>query len=220
MSENNKMEQEISELYRLFKKYKLAPNFSERCSPYGERREVAQYLEEQSLHYIEREMIDYYCFKAIYTMGDEQDFKYFLPRLIEVMVTDYSHGNYLFKKLKMSGFEHWKTLEKNIVYKICEQHFIVKLENGSCDGTLSTILEDYVYLFDLNNFYDIWFKSEEKNALDHFLMEAPYQCITKDFYWKYLEKIVNMYLETTDSNLKKKLDEFLDQHEKYLKYLY
>lgn len=35
------MEKEISELYRLFKKYKLAPDFASRCSPYGERRMVS-----------------------------------------------------------------------------------------------------------------------------------------------------------------------------------
>mgnify|MGYP001616184602 FL=1 len=29
-----------------------------------------------------------------------------------------------------------------------------------------------------------------------------------------------MYLETTELNLKNKLDEFLDQHERYLKDLY
>ena len=221
MSENNKMEKEISELYRLFKKYKLAPDFASRCSPYSKRGEVAKYLEEQSLHYIEREMIDYYCFKAIYTMGDEQDLKYFLPRLIELYVTDgVSYGDILFKKFKMSGFEQWETVEQKLIYKICEQYFILRLENGPCDGTLTTVLDDYMELFDLEPFYETWFNSDKESALDHFLMEAPYQCITKEFYWKYLEKIENMYLEMSDSNLKKKLDEFLDQHEKYLKYLY
>lgn len=214
------MEKEISELYRLFKKYKLKPNFAERCSPYGERREVAQYLEDQSLHYIEREMIDYYCFKAIYTMGDEHDLKYFLPRLIELMVTEgILYGDSLFKKLKMSDFEHWNTVEQNIIHKICEQYFILKL-NGQSDGMLSTLLDDYGELFNLEKYYAIWFNSEQKSALDHFFLEAEYQFIPKDFYWKYLEKIENIYLETTNSNLKKKLEVFFNQHEKYLKYLY
>ena len=143
------MEKEISELYRLFKKYKLAPDFASRCSPYGERREVAKYLEHKSLHHIEMEVVDY-CLKAIYTMGDEQDLKYFLPRLIESMVIDHSLVNSwsLFKKLKMSGFEQWETVEQKLIYKICEQHFILKL-NGQSDGMLSSMLDDYVELFDL-----------------------------------------------------------------------
>ena len=220
MSENNKMGKKISELYRLFKKYKLAPDFASRCSPYSKRGEVAQYLEENSLHHLDQEMMSYYCYTAISTMGDERDLKYFLPRLIELMVTEgILYSDCLFKKLKMSGFEHWDTVEQNIVHKICEQHFILKL-NGQSDGMLSTLLDDYGELFNLEKYYAIWFNSDTESALDHFLMEAPFQCITKDFYWKYLEKIENMYLETTDSNLKKKLDEFLDQHEKYLKYLY
>lgn len=81
MSENNKMEKEISELYRLFKKYKLKLDFASRCSPYGDRGEVADYLEKNALHYLELEPLAYYCFKATYTMGDIAELKYFLPRL-------------------------------------------------------------------------------------------------------------------------------------------
>ena len=84
--------------------------------------------------------------------------------------------------------------------------------NGRSDGMLSSILDDYKELFDLEPFYKICFRS--------FFVEAEYQGIPKDFYWKYLEKIENMYLETTELNLKNKLDEFLDQHERYLKDLY
>ncbi|MDM1762712.1 MULTISPECIES: hypothetical protein [unclassified Acinetobacter] len=220
MSENNKMEKEISELYRLFKKYKLAPDFASRCSPYGEeRREVAEYLEDTSLHYIDKEMIDYYCFKAIYTMGDEQDLKYFLPRLIELMVMEDSLCNYLFKKIKMSGFEQWDTVEQKLIYKICEQYFILRL-NGQSDGTLSSVLDDYVELFDLEPFYQIWFNAEKESAIDHFIIEAEHQCIAKVFYWKYVDKLETIYLETTDLKLKKKLDKFLDQHQSYLKDLY
>jgi hypothetical protein len=176
------MDKEISELYRLFKKYKLAPDFASRCSPYGDRQDVAQYLEDTSLHYIDKEMIDYYCFKAIYTMGDEQDLKYFLPRLIELYMADsISYGDILFKKIKMSGFEQWETVEQKLIYKICEQHFILKL-NGQSDGMLSSILDDYVELFDLERFYEIWFNSEKESAIDHFFLEAKYQCISKDFY--------------------------------------
>lgn len=115
------MEKEISELYRLFKKYKLAPNFVSRCSPYSQRWEVAKYLEHKSLHHVEMEVIEYYCFKAIYTMGDEQDYKYFLPRLIELYVTDgVSYGDIFFKKLKRSAFVQWDTIVQNLIYKICE----------------------------------------------------------------------------------------------------
>ena len=53
MSENNKMDKDISELYRLFKKYKLAPDFASRCSPYSQRQEVAKYLENTLLPYVE-----------------------------------------------------------------------------------------------------------------------------------------------------------------------
>lgn len=216
MSENNKMEKEISELYRLFKKYKLKPDFASRCSPMGERREVAEYLENKCLYCIEKKIIEYYCFKAIYTMGDEQDLKYFLPRLIELMVTEDSLCNYLFKKIKMSAFEQWDMVEQKLIYKICEQYFILRL-NGQSDGTLSSVLDDYVELFDLEPFYEIWFNAEKESAIDHFIIEAEHQCIPKEFYWKYLEKIENMYLETKDSNLIQKLEIFLDHHEKYLK---
>ena len=153
-------------------------------------------------------------------MGDEQDLKYFLPRLIEFYVTDRgSYGDCLFRKLKMSGFEQWDIAEQKLIYKICEDFFIKNL-HCFVHTNLSTILDDYVELFDLENFYEIWFNCEKESALDHFFLEAEYQCISKEFYWKYLEKIENIYLDTTDSNLKKKLDKFLDQHESYLKDLY
>lgn len=213
----NKM---IEELYKVFKKYKLAPDFASRCSPYSQRQEVAKYLENTPLPYIELEPIDYYCFKAISTMGDEQDLKYFLPRLIEFYVTDRgSYGDCLFRKLKMSGFEQWETVEQKLIYNICEQYFILKL-NGQIDVMLSSLLDDYVELFDLETFYEIWLNCEKETALDHFFVEAEYQCIPKAFYWKYLDKLEAIYLETTDLKLKKKLDKFLDQHQSYLKDLY
>lgn len=116
----------------------------------------------------------------------------------------------------MSAFEQWDMVKQKLIYKICEQYFILRL-NGQSDGTLSSVLDDYVELFDLEPFYEIWFNAEKESAIDHFIIEAEHQCIPKEFYWKYLEKIENMYLETKDSNLIQKLEIFLDHHEKYLK---
>ena len=41
--------------------------------------------------------------------------------------------------------------------------------NGRSDGMLSSILDDYKELFDLEPFYKIWFNYEKESVLDHFL---------------------------------------------------
>ena len=213
------MENEISKLYCLFKKYKLARNFASRCSLFGKRQEVAGYLEKNALLYLELEPLAFYCCKAVYTMGSIDDLKHFLPRIIELMVTDpnwFSHPTDLFKKLKENGFEKWDVAEQKLIYEICEKFFITYL-NGQANGMLSTILEDFDELFNLESFYEMWLSHANENAISHFIVEAKYQNVPIDFYWKYIEKIEVMYLEATDIELKSKLEDFLDQHEKYLK---
>ncbi|GAA5008941.1 hypothetical protein GCM10023206_15890 [Acinetobacter puyangensis] len=74
------LENEIKNLYKIFKKYKLKPNFHQRCSSVGNRQEIAKILECTPLEQIQVDELAFYCFKATYTMGDEDDLKYFLPR--------------------------------------------------------------------------------------------------------------------------------------------
>lgn len=78
----------IKDLYKVFSKHKLLQRFHDRCSPIGTRRALARRLEEGERRSLDARDLAIYAFKAGLTMGNASDFKYFLPRILEVCATD------------------------------------------------------------------------------------------------------------------------------------
>ena len=83
MLQTDHLKQSIERLYDVFSKYSLRSN-TEACShchsDFDEQR-----LHSKPLRKLTQEDLQWYAMDALYTWGDEHDFKHFLPRLFELL---------------------------------------------------------------------------------------------------------------------------------------
>jgi hypothetical protein len=120
----------ISILYEVFSEnYPLKPNFIDRCCPCcapssKERINLLKPLKTISIDDFGR-----YPGKAIYTWGNEQDFKYFLPRMLElnIYINEYD-SCWLLGKLEYIDWLSWPDIEKNVFLDFCINYFYNFLE--------------------------------------------------------------------------------------------
>lgn len=70
--------------YQLFGRRSMAPGFERRCSPLGYGTEIAPRMSGISPQFVDEQDMAIYSFKALYTMGDEDDLLHFLPRIFEL----------------------------------------------------------------------------------------------------------------------------------------
>lgn len=81
-----------------------------------------------------------YVSGAFLTIGDEQDFRYLLPRILDVSVNDPSNANdpeIVLGKLALSQWQHWSSGEKRVVEAVIDAWFekallrdLVEAEDG------------------------------------------------------------------------------------------
>jgi hypothetical protein len=72
----------VDDLYEVFSRHTLKPHFEDRCSPVADRRELARALCGGRLRSLPVNELAQYAFKSLSTMGNEEDFKHFLPRML------------------------------------------------------------------------------------------------------------------------------------------
>ncbi len=75
----------VEKLYSVFQNYRPGKMHT---SPVGDREAVAEELHRHTLRSAPVKLLGFYGFSAISTMGDENDFRHYLPRLFEVLVHD------------------------------------------------------------------------------------------------------------------------------------
>jgi len=124
----------IQNLYRTFERYPLACGFVERCSPTGDRRKVAKRLTERPLDRADPEDLSDYAFKALSTMGEDRDFKHFLPRMLECFATIpewMAFGEDVFRKLDELRWQDWPSQEKTAIDDYLEILWAKILEDES-----------------------------------------------------------------------------------------
>jgi len=98
----------VQEGYKIFRTHRLEINFASRCSPLSDRQAIASRLQSaKDLSKTTEKDIAVYMFKALSTMGSEEDLLYFLPRALELAARGliepdslwYSHETLLLKKI-------------------------------------------------------------------------------------------------------------------------
>lgn len=119
----------IINLYLVFTEaYPLKKDFIERCCPCCVAIEDRKNL----LKPLRTLLVDDFCHyidNALWTWGDEEDFKYFLPRILELNVY-FKHGmHYLTSQLKYSNWLQWPSIEKRTFLDFCIYNFYNLLEN-------------------------------------------------------------------------------------------
>jgi hypothetical protein len=78
-----------------------------------------------------------YASKALTTVGTEEDFHYFIPRILEVCATEFGwwpEPAIVLGKMQMAGWKNWPREEVSAVRAFLWQTFLRVLEHGD-DGT-------------------------------------------------------------------------------------
>ena len=105
------------QLYEAFRQYPLKPKI-DGC-PHCELDSADKSLHSRPLQDLTWSEFGVYPFKCMTTFGDEDDFKHFLPRLLELFVVDHSGSRYdvctLFGKLQYANWESWTSRQVNSV---------------------------------------------------------------------------------------------------------
>ncbi len=119
-------------------------------------------LHKEPLDNLSWEDLALFIFKAITTFGDIEDFKHFLPRIIELYIHDYYGAPYdigiFFSKLDYSNWGRWKEEESEAVLILLKGWFKNLEESDSTND--KKILDDIygdmeVYEFKYKHYFKV-----------------------------------------------------------------
>jgi hypothetical protein len=133
----------IDELYAAFQCYPLQDKI-DGC-PHCELDKSEKSLHGRSLRELTWSDFGVYPFKAMTTFGDVNDFKHFLPRLLELYVTAHAGSFYgveiLFEKLQYAHWETWPASEIKAVRNYVQAWYQM-LDSQAKDAEESRKLEE------------------------------------------------------------------------------
>ena len=112
------MEQLINRLYTAFAKYAKPCDFATcECCLSADEKTV---LLTTPLRELRADQLSEYAADVFHTVGEVPDFKYFLPRILEVAVNDqflWPDPEVVTRKLSLAQWRDWPTEEQNAVYR-------------------------------------------------------------------------------------------------------
>lgn len=120
----------VSDLYRIFKPYRLGDDFS--IGNCGVRPSDCEALASMSLDQLTVEDLNRYVFKAMSTWGGVRHFKYFLPRLLELALDDFDafhEPEILLGKLAYAGWTEWPEVEQAAIRRYLATFWQRQLHN-------------------------------------------------------------------------------------------
>ena len=155
-------EQALENLYQVFSKYPLKEMDCYPCGCVKEKYKAS--LLNTPLREIEEEVISYYSFKSLTTMGDLEDFKHFLPRSLEFLREVYT--DIIYKKISENDFNNWNKAEVVALKVFFEQWFIKMIREKYINA------DDFHYLpgfIDLKPILYKWIDFKNKPAISEFV---------------------------------------------------
>ena len=161
----------IENLYKTFKKYQLNGKIEKcPCGCISDKDE--QKIYSKSLRELEADDIGFYNGKAMTTWGNEENYKHFLPRIIEIYKEDKANGwidlDTIHNKLKHANWKEWNEEEQKQINKFVEidwKELVNKSENEIWIGGF----ESYLNYFDFEDLLEMWKFPENRIALKNFV---------------------------------------------------
>ncbi len=137
------MQNAISQLYTVFSKYKFDPQMWH--AQITVSREWKAELYSKPLREIPTRIIGIYAFKAITTWGKVENFKFYLPRILEVLTFPNNSIQIfvLFGKFEMADWKNWPVDEQNALHNflIAWWHFLHTKSDYFCEECLVGICQ-------------------------------------------------------------------------------
>jgi hypothetical protein len=130
------MEQLINQVYEVFGKYEKPFDFvaCECCISPDEKSSLLS----TPLRDLSADQLRGYAADAFFTMADVADFKYFLPRILELCVQDkffWPYPEVVTRKLMLANWLDWPTVEQVAVSDPLEAKFDAVLNEPNNDGS-------------------------------------------------------------------------------------
>ena len=169
MKTNRALNDAIETLYKVFSRYPLRKHV-EGC-PCCVHEEDKLALESKPLRELTTAELGRYSFKAISTWGDKDDFRHFLPRIFELLVSETGLGwdeEVILGKLALAEWRNWPEQEQFTVrdFLRAEWNSLLLQSNPSIepDGWLCGLGRAGE---DLQQYLDDWMELRTSNAFEH-----------------------------------------------------
>lgn len=165
----SELKQVIALLYETFANYPLNPQIT--GCPCCVTESDNQLIKSKVLSQLTANDLDRFALKAIYTWGTIEDFKHFLPRLLELIAFEHHFfwSGTVISKLAYAGFKNWDEQERKAVnkYLITLWNYILsQYPNSSIE--LSEFIDRLMDITDdLHPFLLIWQNHPSINSLLH-----------------------------------------------------
>ncbi|WP_431166677.1 hypothetical protein [Tenacibaculum halocynthiae] len=109
---NSKLQESIKNLYKVFTPYIIVDNLRDRCCSCCVTDEEIKALLSKPLTELMEEDICHFMTSALTTFGNLEDYKHFLPRILELItVSDLLSDFEVFEKLNYANWKLWKEVE-------------------------------------------------------------------------------------------------------------
>ena len=179
----------VKQLYDVFSCYPFKPTM-EVCPCCVSDADKEQ-LHSNQLHELSEDDLSRYTAKAIYTWGDEDDFKHYLPRIFELAsTTNFIVDTFIvLEKLNLAGWTNWSEDEQSSVKRFLYAWWENELQNkGEFNEEL--FIECYTLMGDLNALLSKWiinFSDFSFITYIDFIQNHLYSLIQKDKEFKVLK---------------------------------
>ncbi len=163
----------VDELYEVFSLYPLKSNFADRCSPLGDRQELATRLEQYPPRQTPLEDLALYSFKATHTMGNEVDFKHFLPRILEFVAKDPKWFEFAVNgipKLQKLNWQTWPKRERAALQHFLDTIWLCVISEFPWRGHTAIdflIYTDFWRVLGINYLLDVWISIKSESCIQH-----------------------------------------------------
>ncbi len=157
------LEAAIEDLYEVFAKYRPEGRIEgcPCCTPEWEQER----LNTIPLRELPADLLEFYLGKAMSTWGIEADFKYLLPRLLEIFATPASSLDEYFLQVKLSdaGWSDWPRVEQKAVLAYFAALWPQAI--SSLADYPDRLLDVLVHLTNLPPFFEQWWRMQSAAAL-------------------------------------------------------
>lgn len=121
----------VERIYTVFSAYRFKPDFVSRCSPITPPSIDELAALSKSVRELSEKDLGRLPGKVLTTWGDIEDFKHFLPRIIEtsILLPDGLFEENFFFKIAYSGFNDWPNEEREVIVEAVKVYLKNKLRS-------------------------------------------------------------------------------------------
>lgn len=164
------MKEEINQLYKVFSTYTILGNIRDRSCDCCVSNEEIEELLSKPLKELTGEELSYFMSSAVTTFGDVNDYKHFLPRILElILVPDVLDDFLVYEKLDYSQWKSWNESEVTSIKSYFKELLINYLNQSISVFILQDIISVCARYLGLKQVLEIWINNLSDNHLNFFV---------------------------------------------------